>query len=85
MAIIADKISANTTDNQIPLLPISIGKMNTADSWKTRVLVRDKELDTTPLFKATKKAALNKLKPHIKKDKVYNLMAVVVKSIKPIS
>ena len=48
MAVIADKISANTTDNQIPLLPISIGKMNTADSWKTRVLnirigVREKE------------------------------------------
>ena len=77
LTIIA-KISATTTESQIPFIPHIAGRRNIITTWKSNVLKKDITADTTPLFKAVKNADANILNPLIKLDNVFLLIYSII-------
>lgn len=60
--------SATATAHQIPLMPNTIGSINTAASCITSVLRKDMVADTSPLPRPVKKPEPNTLNPQNRND-----------------
>ena len=67
---ITARASATTIENQIPSTPLKIiGKIITAATWKTRVLINEMIAEIGPLFRAVKNDEPKIANPENKKEK----------------
>ena len=70
--------SATATAHQIPLMPNTIGSINTAASCITSVLRKDMVADTSPLPRPVKKPEPNTLNQQNRIDMVKSIIPVWV-------
>ena len=70
--------SATATAHQIPLMPNTIGSINTAASCITSVLRKDMVADTSPLPRPVKKPEPNTLNPQNRNDMEKSIIPVWV-------
>ena len=68
--------SATATAHQIPLMPNTIGSINTAASCITSVLRKDMVADTSPLPRPVKKPEPNTLNPQNRNDMEKSIIPV---------
>ena len=68
--------SATATAHQIPLMPNTIGSINTAASCITSVLRKDMVADTSPLPRPEKKPEPNTLNPQNRNDMEKSIIPV---------